>query len=198
MNDVVITTLRGAALAAALPALARLRIAVFRTYPYLYDGDEDYERRYLAAYMQSAGAVVIAALAAGRLVGAATAAPLEDHAPDFARRARRLALDPAAIFYFGESVLEPGFRGRGVGHAFFDAREAAARAAGRTHCAFCAVVRPEDHPARPGDYRPLDAFWAKRGYAPVTGFVGRMAWRDLGDAGETEKPMRFWMRRLHV
>jgi hypothetical protein len=34
------------------------------------------------------------------------------------------------IFYFGESVLLPQFRGMGIGHHFFDEREAAARAAG--------------------------------------------------------------------
>ena len=37
--------LTGAALAAALPDVARLRIAVFRAYPYLYDGDAAYEER---------------------------------------------------------------------------------------------------------------------------------------------------------
>lgn len=197
MSAVGITTLRGDALAAALPAVAQLRVSVFRAFPYLYDGDEAYERRYLAAYADSPGAVVIAATVDGRLVGAATAAPLEDHEPDFAARARTLGLDPAAIFYFGESVLDPAFRGRGIGHGFFDAREAAAGAAGRTHAAFCAVIRPDDHPARPAEYRPLDPFWRKRGYAPVEGFVGRLAWRDLGEAAETEKPMRFWMRALH-
>ena len=35
--------LPGAAITAVLDDLARLRIAVFRAYPYLYDGDEAYE-----------------------------------------------------------------------------------------------------------------------------------------------------------
>jgi len=43
-------TLTGDGLTAALADLARLRIAVFRDWPYLYDGDEAYEREYLRAY----------------------------------------------------------------------------------------------------------------------------------------------------
>jgi hypothetical protein len=34
----------GAALARGLPALARLRIAVFRSWPYLYDGTLEHEQ----------------------------------------------------------------------------------------------------------------------------------------------------------
>ena len=34
---------------AALPALGRLRIAVFREWPYLYEGSEAYERDYVRA-----------------------------------------------------------------------------------------------------------------------------------------------------
>ena len=52
--------LTGDAVAGVLDDLARLRIAVFRDWPYLYDGDVDYERDYLTAY-QSPGAVVDAA-----------------------------------------------------------------------------------------------------------------------------------------
>ncbi len=40
----------GAGLAEVLPALARLRITVFRDFPYLYDGDAAYEARYLADF----------------------------------------------------------------------------------------------------------------------------------------------------
>jgi hypothetical protein len=64
--------------------VARLRIAVFRAFPYLYDGDLDYERRYLEPYRSSPGAIVVGAFDGDRLVGAATGTPMEDHAEDFA------------------------------------------------------------------------------------------------------------------
>lgn len=181
---------------AAFDDLARLRIEVFRDFPYLYEGDLDYERRYLAACMQSPGAVVVGALDGGRLVGAATASPLSDHFEQFAAPFSARGLDPAEFFYFGESVLEKAYRGRGVGVRFFEEREKAAREAGFSRCVFCAVVRPKDHPARPRGYQPLDGFWTKRGYARIEGLSTGFPWRDVGEREETVKPMEFWTRRL--
>ena len=47
---VTLRGLTGTDLDTALDDLARLRITVFRDWPYLYDGDLDYERRYLAEF----------------------------------------------------------------------------------------------------------------------------------------------------
>lgn len=183
-------------LPAILPELARLRIEVFRAFPYLYDGEMAYEERYLRTYAASPGAIVVGAWDGGRLVGAATGAPMEDHAAEFARPFAGRGFDLSQIFYCGESVLLPEYRGQGAGHAFFDHREARGRALGRRWSCFCAVIRPESHPARPAGYAPLDPFWRKRGYRPVEGLVTRFAWRDIGDEAETEKPMQFWMREF--
>lgn len=187
--------LTGSALAAALDDVARLRIAVFRDWPYLYEGDLEYERNYLSAY-QSPGAVVVAAMDGDRVVGAATGAPMADHAEDFAAAFATRPEPLSQIFYCAESVLLPGWRGQGLGHAFFDAREAHARASGFRYSAFCSVMRPEDHPARPADYRPLDDFWRKRGYAPLPGVVATFSWKDVGQGQPTDKSLQFWMRVL--
>ena len=179
-----------------LPELARLRIEVFREWPYLYDGDAAYEERYLSAYAESPDALIVTARDGDRLVGAATGTPLRDHDPEFAAPLIAAGFDPSDVFYCAESVLLPSYRGQGAGHAFFDHREAHARAGGFTFAAFCAVVRPDDHPSRPADYRPLNAFWAKRGYAPLEGAFVTYSWCDLGEDAETEKPMQVWIRRL--
>ncbi len=188
-------TLTGAALDAALDDLARLRIAVFREWPYLYDGDPGNEARYLASYRDAPRAVLVAASDGARIVGAATGMPLEDHA-DASQIEGDLGVPHGAVFYCAESVLLPEFRGQGAGHAFFERREAHARALGRTHSAFLSVIRPEDHPARPDGHRPLDAFWRKRGYAPLPGVEGRFEWADVGDAGPSQHRLRLWMRAL--
>ncbi|MEZ5818179.1 MAG: GNAT family N-acetyltransferase [Hyphomicrobiaceae bacterium] len=192
---VEISRLTGGALKAALGDLARLRIEVFRAWPYLYDGSYDYEREYFSNFIQSDKAIVVAARDGGRIVGAATAAPMGEHAEEFAEPFERGGYDIASIFYLGESVLLPAYRGRGLGHAFFDHREAHARALGGfSKASFCSVVRPENHPLRPPDYRPLDAFWRKRGYEKVPGLIGEFSWLDLGDTEESSKPMQFWMK----
>ncbi len=192
---VAVRALTGAALDSALDDVAALRIAVFRDWPYLYDGDLAYERDYLRAYA-APGAVVVGAFDGARLVGAATGAPMEDHAADFAAAFAQRPEPLNQIFYCAESVLLPAYRGHGLGHAFFDEREAQARRLGRRWSAFCSVIRPDDHPARPPDYRPLDGFWRKRGYAPLPGAVAQFRWKDIGDVDQTAKPLQFWMRAL--
>lgn len=176
--------------------LAGLRISVFRAWPYLYDGDMDYERRYLETYLAAPGAFVCGAFDGERLVGAATASPLSQHKDEFAEPFERRDLNVGDFFYFGESVLLPDYRGQGVGVRFFELREAEARRQGFSKCIFSAVIRPADHPMRPKNYVPLDAFWRNRGYERIKGFETAYGWKDIGDAVETGKPMEYWMREL--
>jgi GNAT superfamily N-acetyltransferase len=183
-------------LQAHLPELARLRIEVFRAFPYLYDGDLDYERKYLAAFAASANAVIVGAFDGDEMIGAATAAPLASQMEDITAPFRARGEDVAGTFYFGESVLKGSYRGRGIGVQFFDAREEQARACGAKAASFCAVVRPSDHPARPKDYVPLDGFWKKRGYQPQPGLICQLSWKEIGAGQESPKPMQFWMKRL--
>ncbi|MFD0860240.1 GNAT family N-acetyltransferase [Roseovarius aquimarinus] len=188
--------LTGAALDAALDDVARLRIEIFRAFPYLYEGDAAYERDYLQTYRDSPGAILVGAYDGTHLVGAATGTPMREQEAGFGAALEEMGFDLGRIFYCAESVLLPAYRGRGVGHRFFDAREAHARALGHDVCVFCSVIRPEDHPRRPEAYRPLDKFWRGRGYAPVPGATARIAWKDIGAEAETDHDLQFWMRRF--
>jgi GNAT superfamily N-acetyltransferase len=200
-EPVRIERLTGDAIGPVLGDVARLRIAVFRVWPYLYDGSLAYEHDYLPEFSRAHDAVVVAAFAGERIVGAATASPINGHSAEFVPLVAGAGYEPDTVFYLGESILLPGFRGRGLGHAFFDHREAHARSCrGRKgpfiFAAFCGVVRAADDPRMPAGYRPLDDFWRKRGYAPVDGLVGSYDWKEIGAETETSKSMQFWMRRL--
>jgi GNAT superfamily N-acetyltransferase len=181
---------------AAIPKLAELRISVFRDWPYLYDGTAEYEAEYLREFSEAAGSVLVIAEHGEEIVGAATASPMALQKGEFREAAGNYGLNIDSLFYFGESVLLPDFRGQGVGHAFFDAREAAARAEGATAVVFCSVIRPENHPFRPASARDLVPFWRMRGYAPVDGLTCNFDWKDLDQTAETPHPMQFWMRKL--
>ena len=193
-RGLTLATLTGEALLAQLDTVARLRIAVFAEWPYLYAGSLDYERWYLSHLSRTPGAVVVLARVGGQAVGAATAMPLAGEHEAFGNAMRAAGQEPADWFYLAESVLLPAHRGQGIGHAFFNAREAEARRQGFGRACFCAVVRPEDHPLRDPAIRPLDGFWRARGYAPLDGAVARFAWPDIGEDAETEKPLQFWVR----
>lgn len=181
---------------AAISVLSDLRIRVFRGWPYLYDGTVEYEAEYLADFVREPLSVLVIAQDANEIIGAATASPLAAQKPEIRNPFHRRELDVGQIFYFGESVLLPQYQGQGIGHQFFDAREEAARAAGANQTAFCAVIRPRDHPMRPDAPRDLHPFWRARGYAPVAGLTGTLEWRDLADDFESAHLMQFWMRDL--
>lgn len=190
-------TLHGAAIGQRLEALAELRMAVFREWPYLYEGDPAYEQQYLRPYVEAPRAFALLVFDGARPVGATTAIPLADEAAELQRPFTAAGLDPARVFYNGESVLLPGYRGRGLYRGFFEAREAHARTfTGYDRIAHCAVQRPPDHPARPADYTPLDGVWRRFGYTPRPDLVASFPWRDVGDTHETDKPLMFWIKPL--
>lgn len=196
-SEIEIRTLSGLDVEPYLGDLARLRIEVFRDFPYLYDGTEDYERHYLQTYIDSPDSVIILALDNGRAVGASTGIPMKHETPEFKEPFLQHGYDPDKIFYCGESVLQPDYRGRGIYKHFFTGREGhARRLGGFDYCSFCCVQRPADHPLRPSDYAPLDPIWTKFGYVRHPELHTTYTWKDVDQAEETAKPMVFWLKSL--
>ena len=191
-----IHTFSGAAIVPHLDAVAALRIEVFRDWPYLYDGDAAYERGYLAAYANSPDSLFVLAFDGPELVGASTGMPLADEAPAFQHAFRQHAIAVDRVFYFGESVLLPAYRGQGAGHAFFDHREAhARRLGGFGWTAFAAIDRDPRDPRRPGDHRGHEALWRGRGYTRRPGLSMQLDWAEPG-VGECSHALTFWTRPL--
>ncbi len=189
--------LKGSEMAPVLPALAELRIRVFRDWPYLYDGSLEYEAQYLRKFSSDPHAFIAIAKDGENIVGASTASPLLGHADAFAAPFSERGFDPARVFYFGESVLLPQYRGRGLGHKFFEAREEHARNLGRFDiAAFCGVVRDQSDPRKPADYAPLDPFWKKRGFEKAEGFTTSFSWKEELEGDEIAHPMQFWIKKL--
>lgn len=196
MSPPSLETVTGAdAIAPLLPALSRLRVAVFRDWPYLYDGDAAQEQAYLGRFLDGPhAAIVVARDAAGEPIGCATCVPALQSDPSVQAALARGGLDPALTCYFGESVLLPAHRGQGIGIGFFAAREAHARSLGLTAAAFCAVVRNVNDPRRPAGYQPLDGFWRRRGFAPRPDLSIVIPWREVGDDRETPHSLGFWVK----
>ena len=155
MSDIQIRPMIGPAVKPYIGAVAKLRIKVFREFPYLYDGTEAYEETYLQSYAESPESLVVIVFHKEKIIGASTGIPLDQAMEEFQAPFLQHGHDVNRIFYFGESVLLKEFRGLGIGVRFFEARESYASRLGRfSHTAFCAVERPENHPRRPSDYIP--------------------------------------------
>ena len=70
---------QGAGILPFIDDLARLRIGVFRAFPYLYEGSLDYERGYLATYARSTESLFVLALD-GETIGVRFFTEREAHA----------------------------------------------------------------------------------------------------------------------
>jgi GNAT superfamily N-acetyltransferase len=192
-----IETFVGAQIAPYIDAVAGLRIAVFRDWPYLYAGDRDYEEAYLATYSASPDGLFVLAFDGQQVIGASTGVPLADEVASVHRPFREREIALADVFYFGESVLLDAYRGRGLGHRFFDEREAHARRLGRFGMtAFCAVERALDDPRRPMNARSNDLFWTKRGYRRQHDMMCELQWREVGAQAPTTQQLGCWLRAL--
>ncbi len=176
--------------------LARLRIEVFNEFPYLYEGDMEYERKYVRTFAESADSVLVIAFDGKKVVGASTGLPLIHETPNIIAPFLQEEYKPESIFYFSESVLKKEYRGIGIGKQFFQQREAWVRKLDRfDYLSFCAVIRAQDHPRRPRGYRPLDNFWKKQGFQP-TSMLASISWKDLDEISESPKPLKFWIKKL--
>lgn len=197
MTAITVRTFAGADAAPYFNDLAQLRIDVFRAFPYLYDGETGYEEKYLATYAQAPESLFVLAFDGTRVIGASTGVPLDQETEAVRLPWTDAGIDPASVFYFGESVLLPDYRGHGLGHRFFDERENYARMLGRfQRTSFCAVVRDEADPRRPVGHRPLDPFWRSRGYSRQDGLECRMSWKEVDARDESEHRLVFWSRPM--
>ena len=196
-KELTFVTKRGQEIESVFDDLAALRIAVFHDFPYLYEGTVSYEKGYLKTYSSSERAFLFAVYDHDKMVGATTCIPLLDETADVRKPFEEAGFDLNKIFYFGESILLSEYRGMGLGHRFFDEREAHARSFQEyNQTCFCSVERADNHPTKPVDYRPNDVFWTKRGYHKEDALVSYMEWPDIGEDSPSEKKMIFWTRGL--
>lgn len=192
-----IRLLHGAAIAPYIDDIARLRLTLLREFPYLYEGTLVCEADALRSYIDCECSLAILAVDEGRVVGASTGLPLSDKSEVLRQPFLEQGRDPRKVYYFGKSVLLPAYRGRGLGVRFFIERESYAHKLGGFHyCAFSAVERPNGHPRRPGDYKPLHGFWRNRGFLHQPSMRASYAWRDLDEADASDKTLSFWLKDL--
>ena len=196
-DSLTLKTETGRGIEKYLHDLAKLRIEVFREFPYLYDGSLEYEKTYLETYTQSAQSIAVLVFDGDQLVGASTGLPMDHEEDDFKRPFTQQGYDPETVFYCGESILKEEFRGRSIYRRFFEERELhAQRLGGFQRICFCAVQRPDSHPLRPNNYQPLDPVWQKFGYKKHPDLTTTYRWKDVDEDSESEKTMVFWMKEI--
>lgn len=176
--------------------MARLRIELFREFPYLYQGDVDYEKAYLETYFSCPETNVLLVYAADAMIGFSTSIPLSSELPEIRAPYERCGLDTAEFLYLGEALLETPFRGQGILRVFHEFHENAARRAGKRFTTLMTVDRPDDHPLRPAGHTPMDVLLAHFGYEKLPGCAVCMEWHQA-DTCQTElNTLSVWLKEL--
>ncbi len=177
-------------------SLAQLRIEVFEEFPYLYNGDMENERDYLSTYLKTPSCRVILAKDSENVIGASTCIRMDDEVKEIRMPFEEKGFNLDRVVYFGESIIKSQYRGHKIGHYFFKERERQAIeiCTNLQWTTFCAVERPEDHPLRPKNYRPLHQFWSRMGYEKSNDMTAFLEWKDVGEDQKTAKPLKFWLK----
>ncbi len=182
--------------------LAALRIEIFKEYPYLYNGDFDYEQIYLYSYIHAKNAAVVLAFDGKDVIGASTCIALKESDSFIQFPFITEEYDVSKGVYFEESVLKKEYRNQGIGVRFFEEREKWAADYFKKEnieqgkfTAFCAIDCPEDHPLCPKDYQNLEEFWKHRKYEKQPNLQTQIAWKEIGKEEEEFHNLTFWIRQ---
>ncbi len=186
----------GPAVLPYLSEIARLRITIFKEYPYLYKGSQDIETKYLQAYAEASDACVFVVRDGETIIGAVTGVPLSGEPASFTASFAASPIPLNAIYYLGEVLFLPGYRGQGLGSRLLREFEQHVRTLGRYHHLACATIeRPEDHPSKPAGYHPIDGLLTGAGFIRHPELQITLPWPDLDDH-VTDNTMVFWMKEL--
>lgn len=180
-----------------IPDIARLRIEIFAEYPFLYDGDLDYEYKYLEKYDTTENAIVVAAYDNDKIIGVSTGYPLASQSEELKQVFKKSKRDVNDYFCLAESILLKQYRGKGIGGKLFDQREALAKGFKQyKYISLFTAVRSLDDPKRPKEYRPLGPFWSARGFCKHPELTFEVPYKEIGNDKETLHKMVFWIKEI--
>lgn len=195
-NDVKIKKLQGEEVLSYLPDLAALRTSEFKNYPYLYDGDIKREHEYLSTYVKCKDFVLLAMIDDSHVIGVTTGIPIKEEEKAFKIAFIDSKYDIKDVFYLGETIILPEYRGRGLSRLMIKTIEQHAVGQGFKVLSLATINRSPDDIRKPEDYVSLDGLWNKYGYDKQDGIKVNLSWREIGQSEETKQEMIFWFKEL--
>jgi len=197
MTDIHVRSFTGTHIKTYLHSIAKLLEEVFREYPYLKETNIEQQIKYIKDAAAHKESIAVLIFDNTTIVGASIGLPLSAESLEIHRPFLDRNLTIQNYYFFSASVLLKSYRGRGIGHHFFDVRETHVLHYKKySHICFCSPLRPEEDPERPEDYLRLDDFWRKRGYKHHPEMQCQLAWTPVNTQDLEDKTMTFWMKQL--
>jgi GNAT superfamily N-acetyltransferase len=199
LTDIHIRSFTGSGLKPYLHSMAKLRMDVLKEFPYLKEPDLFQELTYLKKIVTCKEAIGVLIFDNTTLVGLSLGYPLVIDELEVKRPFLEKQLDLTTYFVFSDSLLLKQYRGRGIGHHFFDTRENHVHHYKLyTHICFYVPARGdekrEDLSSR--DTISLNDFWRKRGFTRISDMHCKLSWKEVGQTHPKEHLMSYWMKDL--
>jgi len=200
-KNYVVKVLTGAQVNEFLPFVAQERIANFCEYPYLYRGNLDYELHYLNPYAQWHDTAIAVAYLENTPVGFLTGTSLaafDQHFKGTIVGFKEAGFKPDSWYYFAEVIVLVQHRGQCLCDQLFKALENYACQRGYKSGCFVTVVRVDNHPQKPQDYKSPDFIWHRLGYNRSS-IVVSFDWPTIqvdGSVVDQYHPLIFWLKNL--
>lgn len=196
-NTIRFLHLQGKEIIPYLPDLMQLRLKIFKEYPYLYEGHSQDEENYIKKFINQERAIFLLALSDKKVVGVATALPLEFESEAIKKPFLEHRFDISKMFYLGEQILLPEYRGQGFGGRFFIECERLIKNFEQyAIITFCAIKRSENDPRRPAEYRALDNYFKRQGYEKHPELIAELNWTEIGDKEKSPHLLVFWLKKI--
>jgi GNAT superfamily N-acetyltransferase len=174
--------------------IARLRIEIFREFPYLYDGNYEYETKYLKKFADIDESIVVLALDENKVIGAFTSLPMR-----FEQEGVKQEIPSDWIknaFYLSEIVLEKTYRKQGIGRTMFQLMLDRINTLQKyNRILFASIEREENHPFKPKDYTSNDEIWIKQGFQK-TPYRSTISWKEINEVTESSKELSIWEKEI--
>lgn len=197
MRDIHVRSFTGHHLKTYIHSIAKLRAEIFKEYPYFQEPNIAQQIEYIKNAASHKESIAVLIFDNTTLVGASVGLPLIGESQHIHHAFLERQLNISNYYFFSASLLLKPYRGRGIGHHFFDVRESHVLHHKKfTQICFCVPLTSETQPEQPDDYLMLDDFWRKRGYVHHPDMKCQLPWSPVTEPLPKEKTMTFWIKDL--
>jgi len=181
--------------------VSHLRINIFKEYPYLYQGDLEYEKKYVADYTLHNQAMIAIAKIDGLIAGISTGIPVISDskiAQDVKEIFTKQKTEAEKYYYYGEIMILPEFRGKGLATKLYSAQDKIIKEWGFEHACILTVIRENDHPLKPKCYNSPNSLWKHLGFFQ-TGYKTNLHWQTIqsdGNSNDASNTLELWSKKI--
>ncbi len=197
MTNIEYLVVKGAETHPFIEAVAEIRIQVFQEWPYLYYGSFKGEKEYLSIYERSSDTTWLLARVDGNLIGVVTGIPLAACPDEIQHPFTENQKPLEGLYYLGEIVVLPFYRGKGIGLELYQHFEKEVRTINEiTSIVHCSVVRDPNDIRKPLNYRSVDQFWKQQGYEILDEITAEFSYKEVDSEKKTPHTMVFQEKKL--